>query len=172
MRNALLRVISAVAAVVASTATVYAGEEPAAVADTRDEESGWRSNSEHYHYHPTLAESEPAERNAELLTVTAPRHARRGLATTMSLRFRKVTGNAIVRLHLSPGLAFEQAIPSAERGPDGELLWFGLAGPTGNLKVKARIDADVPIGTALLIHADLIDSQGRTERQTETIVVR
>jgi len=129
-------------------------------------------SQEHYHYHPTSPESEPGDRNADSLTVSVPRHARRGLATTMSLRYRKVSGNAIVRLRMSPGLALEQANPPAARGAEGELLWFGLAGPGGSLKIKARIDANVPIGTALLIQADLIDAQGKTERQTETIVVR
>jgi hypothetical protein len=58
------------------------------------------------------------------------------------------------------------------RGADGELLWFGLTGPMGNLKIKARIHPEVPIGTALLVHADLIDGFGKVEQQTETIVVR
>jgi len=126
----------------------------------------------HYHYHPTLAESEPVERNAESLSLTVPLHARRGLTATLSVRYRKVRGNAIVRLTFSPGLQLEYSNPAPVQGPDGELLWFGLNGPMGNLKIKARIHQDVPVGTALLVHADLIDGYGKVEQQTETIVVR
>jgi hypothetical protein len=126
----------------------------------------------HYHYHPTLEDAPPAERNVDLLSLTVPRHARRGLVATLALRYRKVAGEAIVRLQMSPGIDLESSNPAPVRGPDGELLWFGLAGPMGSLKVKARINANVPVGTALLIHADLIDGYGKAEQQTETIVVR
>lgn len=137
-------------------------------------ERGWRKPAPqgHYHYHPTLPDAPPAERNTELLSLTVPRHARRGLVATLALRYRKVTGEAIIRLQMSRGIRLESSNPAPVRGPDGELLWFGLAGPMGSLKVKARIDPDVPAGTALLIHADLIDGYGKAEQQTETIVVR
>jgi hypothetical protein len=127
---------------------------------------------EHYHYHPRLSELPPEERNAESLIVGVPRHAKRGLTATLSVRYRKVSGSTIVRMQMSPGLNLEQATPPATRGPENELLWFGLQGPMGNLKVKARIHPDVPAGTALLVHVDLIDSSGRVEQTTETIVVR
>lgn len=127
---------------------------------------------QHYHYHPTFEEVPAVDRNAESLSLTVPRHARRGLTATLSLRYRKVRGNAIVRLTFSPGLQLEYANPAPVQGPEGELLWFGLGGPMGNLKIKTRIHANVPIGTALLIHADLIDGYGNVEQQTETIVVR
>jgi hypothetical protein len=127
---------------------------------------------EHHHYHPTLKEVPKAERNAESLDLSVPLHARRGLTATLSLRYRKVSGEAIVRMSFSPGLQLEHASLPPVQGSDGELLWFGLDGPMGSLKIKARIQPDVPVGTALLIHADLIDGYGNVEQQTETIVVR
>jgi hypothetical protein len=127
---------------------------------------------EHHHYHPTLQEAPPVERNSESLTLSVPLHARRGLSTTLSLRYRKVNGDAIVRVTLSPGLQLEYSTQPPVQGAGGELVWFGLRGPMGSLKIKARIQPDVPIGTALLVHADLIDGQGNVEQQTETIVVR
>lgn len=174
MRETLLRIASAcVVAITAYTPTVYGWDDPYDLPEARYEDPDWRPEPpEHHRHRPMPPEPVPIERDEESLSVTVPRHARRGLATTLSLRYRKVSGNVIVRLRMSPGLYLEQANPPAARGPDGELLWFGLAGPTGNLKIKARIDPDVPVGTALLIQADLIDGQGKTERQTETIVVR
>lgn len=138
------------------------------------DEPGWGEPAPqgHYHFHPTLPDAPPSERNATSLSLTVPRHARRGLVATLALRYRKVNGDAIVRLQLSPGINLESSQPAPVRGPDGELLWFGLAGPMGSLKVKARIAPNLPAGTALLIHADLIDGYGRAEQQTETIVVR
>jgi hypothetical protein len=126
----------------------------------------------HHHYHPTEADAPQAERNSHSLSLNVPRHARRGLTATMSVRYRKIEGSAIVRVRMSPGLELVQAIPAAVRGPDGELLWFGVRGPMGSLKIKARIDERISAGTALLIHADLYDGYGETEHQTETIVVR
>jgi hypothetical protein len=126
----------------------------------------------HHHYHPTEADAPEVERNSNSLSLNVPRHARRGLTATMSVRYRKIEGTAVVRVWMSPGLELQQAIPPAVRGPDGELLWFGLQGPMGSLKIKARIDERISAGTALLIHADLYDSDGETERHTETIVVR
>jgi len=149
-------------------------EEPVKVPGAAYVDPGFRPPPplDHHHYHPTLQEVPKAERNAESLDLSVPLHARRGLTATVSLRYRKVRGEAIVRMSFSPGLQLEYASLPPVQGPEGELLWFGLDGPMGSLKIKARIQSDVPVGTALLIHADLIDGYGNVEQQTETIVVR
>lgn len=125
---------------------------------------------EHYHDHPI--EADEPERNSDTLSLNVPRHVRRGLTASMSVRYRRLEGDAIVRVRLSPGLELLQSNPPAASGPHGELLWFGLEGPMGTLKFKARVDPDVPVGTALLVQVDLYDNSGDTERQTEAIVVR
>lgn len=125
---------------------------------------------EHYHDHPI--EADEPERNSDTLSLNVPRHVRRGLTATISVRYRRLEGDVIVRVRLSPGLELQQSNPPAVNGPHGELLWFGLEGPMGTLKFKARVDPGVPVGTALLVQADLYDNSGDTERQTEAIVVR
>jgi hypothetical protein len=124
----------------------------------------------HYHDHPTTVDE--SKRGSEPLSLSVPRHVRRGLTASISVRYRRIDGDAIVRLQMSAGLELQRSNPPATRGPDGEYLWFGLAGPTGTLKLKARVHEDVPVGTALLVQVDIYDSNGNTGRETEAIVVR
>ncbi|MBI1815852.1 MAG: hypothetical protein HYR72_12810 [Deltaproteobacteria bacterium] len=53
-------------------------------------------------------------------------------------------------------------IPAAEVGADGQLMWSGLPGPSGSIKILGRLSARAAPGSVLSIAASLVDGLGST----------
>lgn len=112
-----------------------------------------------------------AARGYTELHLEVPLHARPGLTVQISLRYRNLVGPGRVRVKLPDALLPEQAIPDAFVGVDNVLVWGDLRSKNGSLKLKARIDPDAAVGRALLIKAELDDSDGNHRETRETIVL-
>jgi hypothetical protein len=105
------------------------------------------------------------------VTLTAPRYARPGGTTQLSLRFRGLAGPGSASMSLPEGVAVVSAFPPATTAGQGTLAWEGLTSASGSIKVRVTVPATALPGTALAFGGTLTDARGSVG-DTMSVLVR
>ncbi len=106
------------------------------------------------------------------LSVVAPTAVRRGLTAQLLIRFRNLSGSGDLSVTLPAGLTAELTAPNAGLGVDGQLVWSGLPGPSGTVKIRALLNASAVPASVLSIAASLTDSGGHSASEVRSAIVR
>jgi hypothetical protein len=120
----------------------------------------------------TSNQSSAAASRELTLSVVAPTTVRRGLTAQLLIRYRNVSGSGDLSVTLPAGLTTELTVPDAGLGVDGQLVWSGLQGPSGTVKIRVMPNASAVPGSVLSIAAALTDSGGHSASEVRTAIVR
>ncbi|HYD50812.1 MAG TPA: hypothetical protein VEB21_20825, partial [Terriglobales bacterium] len=107
------------------------------------------------------------------LSLAGARTFKPGLTTSLTLRYRNLTGSGRLHVNLPPALRNVMlTVPPATITPDGQLVWTGLTKASGGVSIRALVGTDITSGEVLPITATITGANNTSASTASLVTVR